>query len=182
LNCSLSNDEERSDVLKRVLMTTALLCACSVPVLADSTVKSPPAEKKASKIAPADVYFGRLKMSILGIANTIKDMRLRVDSDAEKSESIFGSLANCEEALRDWERKYPNDSWIPKNLFNLEVAYLHAKGERARAMAAKAEAWLRRNYPKSTYTAQAHAELVKAVAAAPVAAPAAESAPASDGH
>ena len=101
---------------------------------------------------------------------------MRVEADAEKTESIFGSLANCEEALREWEQKYPNDSWIPKNLFNLELAYLRAKGERAREMAAKAEAWLRRDFPKSTYTAQAHAELVKAVAAAPVTA--AEPAPA----
>ena len=46
----------------------------------------------ATRVAPADEYFGRLNLSVLGIANTIKDMRLRVEADRSKSLSIFGSL------------------------------------------------------------------------------------------
>ena len=33
------------------------------------------------RVAPADEYFGRLKMSILGIRNTIRDMGLKADAD-----------------------------------------------------------------------------------------------------
>lgn len=155
-------------MLKRVLLTSTLVCMCSIPVLADTPPSKTPPEHP-SKVAPADTYFGRLKLSILGIANTIKDMRLRVEADGDKTPSIFGSLATCEDALHDWQAQYPKDSWIPKNLYNLEVAYLRAQGDKARDMATRTEAWLRHDFPKSPYAAKAHDELVRAVASAPVA-------------
>ena len=107
-----------------------------------------------SAVAPADEYFGRLKMSVLGIANVIKDMRLRVEADASRTPSIFGSLANVEDAIRDWEAKYPHDSWIPRNLLALETTYLEAPGDRARQLAVRTEAWLRHDYGRTSYAAQ----------------------------
>lgn len=108
-------------VIKPVVLLLALF-AVSTPAWAQSNV------------APADEYFGRLKMSVLGIANIIKDMRLRVEADASRTPSIFGALANAEDALRDWEGKYPHDSWIPRNLLALETCYLAASGQHARAL------------------------------------------------
>ena len=119
-----------------------------------------------SKVAPADEYFGRLKMSVLGIANVIKDMRLRVQADAGKTPTIFGSLAMVEDAIRDWERKYPRDTWIAKDLLALEGAYLAASGDRAHLLAVKTEAWLHRDYPKTLYARQAHEALTKPVVTA----------------
>jgi len=139
-------------VIRRLLLLVAVLLVTGTAAWAD-TVKS--------KVAPADEYFGRLKMSVLGIANTIKDMRLRVVADADKTPSIFGSLAMVEDAIRDWERKYPRDSWVAKDLYALEVTYLTAPGERAHAMAIRTEAWLHRDYPKTAYARQAQAALNK---------------------
>lgn len=54
-----------------------------------------PAPKKAAapaaRVAPADEYFGRLKMSILGIRNTLKDLAQKADYDPSNPEQIFGS-------------------------------------------------------------------------------------------
>jgi len=115
-----------------------------------------------SAVAPADEYFGRLKMSVLGIANVIKDMRLRIEADASRTPSIFGSLANVEDAIRDWEAKYPHDSWIPRNLLALETCYLEAPGDRARGLAIRTEAWLHRDYGRTTYASQGRHKLDEA--------------------
>ena len=173
-------------MLRRLILLFACLCVAGGTALANPTPK--PAHKPVphpasaalhkSKVAPADSYFGRLKMSVLGIQNVIKDMRLRIEADPDKTPSIFGSLAMVEDAIHDWERQYPQDSWIAKDLLALEVTYLEASGDRARSFAVRTEAWLRRDYARSAYAAQGHKELVEAtVAAAP--SPAATAAPAS---
>ena len=144
-------------MLRRLLLLAVAVCGTGTAAWADTP---------KSKVAPADEYFGRLKMSVLGIANVIKDMRLRVEADAEKTPSIFGSLSMVEDALRDWERKYPKDSWIAKNLLALEMTYLAAPGERAHLLAVKTEAWLHRDYPRTIYARQAHEALTKPVVTA----------------
>lgn len=155
---------ERSAVFKRLLLLFVCCCISGGTALADPTTK--PAAAAAAKVAPADVYFGRLKMSVLGIQNVIKDMRLRVEADAERTPSIFGGLANVEDAIRDWEAKFPHDSWIPKDLLALEIAYLAAPGERAHAMAIKVEAWLRHDFKKTRYAFEGHNLLQKSVVTA----------------
>jgi hypothetical protein len=115
-----------------------------------------------TRVAPADEYFGRLNLSILGIANTIKDMRLRIEADRTKTPTIFGSLEFVEDAIHDWERKFPADSWIPKNLLALEICYVEASGDRGRDLAARTEAWLARDYPKTAYARDGHEALAKA--------------------
>jgi hypothetical protein len=136
----------------------AILCMAALLMTA-------PAFAQSHSVAPADEYFGRLKMSVLGIANVIKDMRLRVEADASRTPSIFGSLANVEDALRDWESKYPHDSWIPRNLLALEICYLTAPGERARQLAIRTEAWLRRDFGRTAYAAQGRHKLDEALVA-----------------
>jgi len=137
-------------VIKPVVFILALLAAAT------------PAWAQHSNVAPADEYFGRLKMSVLGIANVIKDMRLRVEADANRTPSIFGSLANVEDAIHDWEAKYPRDTWIPRNLLALETCYLEAPGERAHQLAVRTEMWLRHDYGRTAYAMQGHRALDEA--------------------
>src|ERR1017187_7948200 len=76
------------------------------------------------KVAPADEYFGKLKLSILGIRNTIKDMGLKADADpAHAVNVVMGSVGLTEDAMRDWEKKYPRDTWIPPAILSLERLY-----------------------------------------------------------
>ena len=140
-------------MLRPLVMALALLC-----------LAAPLSAQASSNVAPADEYFGRLKMSILGIGNVIHDMRLRVESDGSRTPSIFRSLEMTEDAIRDWEAKYPRDSWIPRNLLALETCYLAASGERARELAVRTEAWLRHDFPSTTYAFQGREVLNRALA------------------
>jgi hypothetical protein len=98
------------------------------------------------KVAPADEYFGRLKLSILGIRNTIKDMGYKVDADPEHKMAL-NAIALTEDAMHDWERKYPKDSWIPPAILSLERLYAKVDSDEARAHAKYAMVWLVKDYP-----------------------------------
>ncbi|HTW85314.1 MAG TPA: hypothetical protein VMD91_14685 [Candidatus Sulfotelmatobacter sp.] len=126
----------------------------------------------ACKVAPADEYFGRMKMSILGIRNTIKDQGLKIDADPNKAPDTFGAIALTEDAMRDWQRKYPCDSWLPTTIYALEHFYAKIHTEDGVRHVHTVWAWLRRAYPHATIIAEGQREDAGATAA-PIAVPAA---------
>ena len=104
--------------------------------------------KPKCKVAPADEYFGKLKMSILGIRNTIKDQGIKVDVDPAKADSTLNAIALTEDAMHDWQRKYPCDGWIPGTIYALEHFYgkIHTADGVKHVHAAFA--WLRHDFPR----------------------------------
>jgi hypothetical protein len=127
------------------------------------------------KVAPADEYFGRLKLSILGIRNTIKDMGLKADADpAHAVSSVMGSVGLTEDAMKDWEAKYPQDSWIPPAILSLERLYAKVDSDDARSRAKTAMIWLVHDYPKSPPAKIGQVELTKNLVGVKPSPPAAE--------
>jgi len=116
------------------------------PAKGAKTVAKAPAK---CKVAPADEYFGKLKMSILGIRNTIKDQGLKVDVDPDKAPSTSNAIALTEDAIHDWEHKYPCDSWLPGTLYALERFYLKIHTDDGVKHVHATFSWLRHDYPKS---------------------------------
>ncbi len=119
------------------------------------------------KVAPADEYFGRLKLSILGIRNTIKDQGLKIDGDPGKAPSTLSSIALTEDAIHDWQRKYPCDSWLPGTLLALERFYAKIHTEDGVRRVHATFAWLRHDYPRSGIVAVAKREDGQASASPP---------------
>jgi hypothetical protein len=119
------------------------------------------------KVAPADEYFGKLKLSILGIRNTIKDQGLKVDVDPDKASTTFNAIALTEDAIHDWEHKYPCDSWIPGSIFALEHYYTKIHTADGVKHVHAAFAWLRHDYPKHRLIASARQEDGSASATSP---------------
>jgi len=135
--------------------STPPLKTAKAPVKAAATPgKAQPSKTVAKaapkcRVAPADEYFGKLKMSILGIRNTIKDQGLKIDVDPSKAPSTSNAIALTEDAIRDWEHKYPCDSWLPGTLFALEHFYLKIHTDDGVKHVHATFAWLRHDYPKS---------------------------------
>ena len=67
-----------------------------------------------SALAPADEYFGQLKMSVLGIRNELNTLERRAVSERGNAPALAGKLAMVDDALRDWQRHYPRDTWLPR--------------------------------------------------------------------
>ncbi len=103
------------------------------------------------KVAPADEYFGRLKLSILGIRNQLHDLSLRLQFAPSEGADILGSASFVEDALHDWEQKYPADPWLAKNVFQLTQLYSQVRTDDGQRCAARALHWLLGRYGKSPY-------------------------------
>lgn len=122
---------------KNVNLAASLIVMLSVIVLAlappgQRTAASPVATKPTSAphlskyqqerlqqyhdSAPADQYFGRMKMSYLGINNTFHDAAISA-GDHTTDPSIVSKVAFADEALLDWARHFPHDPQLARTYF-----------------------------------------------------------------
>lgn len=111
------------------------------------------------RVAPADEYFGRLKMSILGIRNQLHDLSLRLQYTPNKSEDVLGSAAMVEDAMHDWEHKYPADPWLAKSVYDLATLYANVHTAHGHVRAAHALRWLFARYGRTRYGTLARAQI-----------------------
>ena len=66
--------------------------------------------------APGDEYFGRMKMSYLGIDNTYKDGVISAGAYTTDPR-LIAKLDFATEALRRWAAKYPNDPELARSYY-----------------------------------------------------------------
>jgi hypothetical protein len=66
--------------------------------------------------APGDEYFGRMKISYLGIDNTFKDGTISAGAYTTDSR-LISKLMFADEALQRWASKYPGDPQLPRAYF-----------------------------------------------------------------
>jgi hypothetical protein len=66
--------------------------------------------------APGDEYFGRMKISYLGIDNTFKDGSISAGGYTT-DEHLIAKLLFADEALQRWASKYPSDPQLPRTYF-----------------------------------------------------------------
>jgi hypothetical protein len=66
--------------------------------------------------APGDEYFGRMKISYLGIDNTYKDGSISAGAYTTDPR-LIAKLDFATEALRKWAAKYPNDPQLARSYF-----------------------------------------------------------------
>ena len=130
--------------MKRIALAIALalpMCATVTPAFAQPMIN----------LAPADRYFGRLKMSILGIRNQLKDLAERIDARPDDAEHVYDKAVLVEDALHDWQRQFPRDPWIPKYSYALAQLYGKVATDDARERRNDTLDWLIATYPASEY-------------------------------
>ncbi len=137
----------------------ALCCAAlfALPALADQKLA----------VAPADEYFGRQKISTLGIDNLIRDTEQRENFDPSLASRLIGALSAAEDAMEDWAAKYPHDSWIPKRAYEMSHLFWRMHTPEANAMADRCRNLLFKQFPKTKYAVLAHVETPTMVAPDP---------------
>ncbi len=105
----------------------ALFAALAITAIAASAAPAPPPPPKRTKwqqaeaerfknSAPADEYFGRMKMSFLGMNNTFRDSAIS-SGDHTTDQGIVNKVALAEDALNDWARRYPRDPQLARTYF-----------------------------------------------------------------
>jgi hypothetical protein len=119
------------------------------------------------RLAPADEYFGPLKMSVLGIRNTLRDEAVRLASERPEPTAAYAHANLVERSVLDWEKKYPADRWLPRSVFDLQHLYAQIPSETSRRHAAEVATWLISRYPGSMEATQMRLELAQTTASAP---------------
>ncbi len=125
----------------RTLFALVLALTFAAPAFADPS----------RNLAPADRYFGRLKMSILGVRNALAELSARADAQPDQAEHIYDKAVLVEDALHDWQRHFPRDPWIPKYAYALAQLYGKLEMDDARARKNDTLDWLIATYPESEY-------------------------------
>ena len=75
-----------------------------------------------SHSAPGDEYFGKMKMSYLGINNTFHDATIMA-GDYTTSSTIINKVSLADDALRAWAQKYPGDPELARSYFLAITAF-----------------------------------------------------------
>ena len=115
-------------------------------------------------VAPADEYFGRMKMSILGITNSIRDTGMREGFDPAHAANYYNGLALTQDALQDWARKYPNDGWIPRRAYDLSHDFWMMHTPQGNAAAQRCRSLLFRQFPHNHWAVIARSETAARIA------------------
>jgi hypothetical protein len=140
----------------------ATCLACALPMTANAASKpATPAHRAPApppKVAPADEYFGRMKMSILGITNSIRDTGTREGFDPANAARYYSTLALTEDALEDWSHKYPHDSWIPQRAYDISHDFWRMGTPQAKAEANRCRWILISQFPHDRLAAIARKE------------------------
>jgi|SRR5579863_2152177 len=116
------------------------------------------AELKAS--APADEYFGKMKLSFLGINNTFRDQAIRA-GDHTTNATVTGPVSWAEDALRSWQQKYAKDPQLARTYY---LAFLVDRKIWLADFQERATFYLvmlRQKFPTTYFGKQAKADLSK---------------------
>ena len=126
-------------------------------------VRKPVGYHPHSGPAPADEYFGRLGMSVLGVRSKVKDLGLDADLHPEHDAAILNNALWVEDAMRDWAKKYPFDRWLPRYAFALEQMYEEIPGAAAHKRAVKQVSYITAYFPQTVYARIGRAKLAQGV-------------------
>ena len=141
-------------VLGVTFCTAPAFARATGPVTLDFTPLGAPATVGGAS-APMDMTFGIYPMSVFRIAQAIHryDGTKRLDD---------GPIAYAIVAIRDWERRYPNDPWIPRELLAMQRVYEHAHTAEGTAYERSVATWLENDYPSSAFAGSSRRDLSNA--------------------
>jgi hypothetical protein len=122
------------------------------PVRLDFSPLGSDAAAANRKLAPMDLSFGIYPMSVLGIMSAIKryDGTTRLDD---------GPIAYAIVAIRDWERRYPNDPWVARELLAMQHVYKHARTSEGERYAHEIAKWLQADYAATKFAHESRSEI-----------------------
>ena len=108
----------------------------------------------AATNAPADQYFGRLKMSTLRIRYETMQVRKRYEAHELYPDQAQHLLDLTADAFNGWSAAYPHDAWLPSTGFLLASLYGELPGGVARARAVRLLTYVTSHFPASRYAAE----------------------------
>jgi hypothetical protein len=113
--------------------------------------------------APADRYFGKLKMSALRIRYEVMQLRPRYETHKLLPEDALHLAILDEGAFYAWATMYPHDTWLASSGYLLAQLFEELPGSDARSRAIRALTYVKTRFPNTTYAKKAAATLNRGV-------------------
>jgi hypothetical protein len=117
--------------------------------------------------APADRYFGKLKMSALRIRYEVMQLRPRYETHKLLPEEAEHLALLDEDAYYSWAAQYPHDTWLPSTAYLLADFYEELPGSNARNHAVRMLSFIKVRFPNTTYAKKAAAALHRGIPVRP---------------
>jgi hypothetical protein len=133
-----------------LLVATGSLCFFAGGDAFAATAAKPGAR---ASLAPADQYFGRSKMSIVGMHTAIVKLSARYHAREISDSDVIHDAKIVETALHRWHDTYPKDSGAIVTAFELEQLYQTVQSTNARSHAIAVLKFIEKAAPTSR---QAH--------------------------
>jgi len=111
--------------------------------------------------APLDRYFGSLQMSPIGIRQNINALARQYGWRSMSDDEIVHDAEYVEQALFDWQQKFPRDNWLPPTAFHLMELYAEVQTPSARDHATDMLRFIVANFPDSKYAHLARIRLAQ---------------------
>jgi hypothetical protein len=121
---------------------------------AKAAAKEAARQAKMKTLAPGDEYFGPLKLSFIGIRNTLRDVGLRYDVNHDLAKQSFATAQLTERSIRDWQKKYLHDDQLPRAVFALQRLYTKVLSQESRDRARVTAMWLATDFRGSPQAKQ----------------------------
>jgi hypothetical protein len=120
-----------------------------------------------SALAPADEYFGREKLSPIGIRHKIFSLKDDLHHAREHPDAIQHDAQILEDALHDWFTRFPQDPWLPATAWNLATLYEELPGSDAQSRALATLHFVRDSFAGTPYSQYAARDLTRGVGVRP---------------
>ncbi|MBV8490407.1 MAG: hypothetical protein JO199_07760 [Candidatus Eremiobacteraeota bacterium] len=109
--------------------------------------------------APADQYFGKLKVSALRIRYEAMQVKAHYESHRLLPEEAEHLAELNQDAFDDWARKFPRDPWLPSTAHLQIQLYEELPGPQARDRAETLLQFIVKEFPHSEYAGDSRATL-----------------------
>jgi hypothetical protein len=117
--------------------------------------------------APADRYFGRLKMSALRIRYETMQLKRRYESHELLPDQTLHLLLLTEDAFHEWSGLYPKDPWLASTGYDMAQVYEELPGTVASAQAIALLVYVKSHFPTTSYARESRAQLHRGVLVKP---------------
>ncbi|MGZ3496391.1 MAG: hypothetical protein ACXWNK_03770 [Vulcanimicrobiaceae bacterium] len=140
------------------------LCAASVASAGAATTPSPPPSRIViSDLAPADEYFGRQKLSVLGIRHLIFTLKDDLHRGRKRPDFVEHDADTIDDAFYDWAGRFPKDGWLARTGWELATLYEELPGGEARDRAVSLLTYVRGHCGTSPFAISSAKDLERGI-------------------
>ena len=125
------------------------------------------AAQVAATTAPADQYFGKLKMSALRIRYETMQLKKRYENHDLLPDQTLHLLLLTQDAFDEWARLYPKDPWLASTGYELAQLYEELPGTVARDHAVALLVYVKSHFPETSYARESRNQLHRGIRAKP---------------